>query len=195
MNMRFVNFFALDFVGAALYILLYCGLGWFFRDSLALLTNRYQEAGRLVGWLLAFGIILYFGNRFRLLLKAGASSYVPRVSAVEIARRFNSGLPHDMALYDVRSHGYYSKRSSRIRGSLRLEPNTLLQQIENLPKDKEIILYCTCQGEATSLRVARVLQQHGCRAAVIKGGLSAWKRGGFPMETVPPEDVVLMPTF
>jgi rhodanese-related sulfurtransferase len=100
-----------------------------------------------------------------------------------------------MAVFDVRSHGYYSNKAFRIKSSVRLEPNTLLQQTERLPKDKEIVLYCSCHREATSLRVARILQQHGFRSSVIKGGLRAWRKGGFPLETVPPDDVVLLPTF
>ncbi|HMF75716.1 MAG TPA: VTT domain-containing protein [Bryobacteraceae bacterium] len=195
MNMQFPQFLALDLAGASLYTLAYCGVGLLFSDSLAALTNGYQSAGRLLVWVVALLITVYFGYHMLLLLKAGTLSYVPRVSASEIARRLYSGLPHDMAVFDVRSHGYYSKRASRIKGSVRLEPNLLPQQIESLPKDKEIIIYCSCQREATSLHVARILQQHGCRSSVIKGGLRAWKKGGFPLETVPPDDVVLMPTF
>lgn len=195
MNMRFGQFFALDLAGASLYAVVWCGIGYVFSDILAALTSGYQTGGRILLWLAAFAIAIYFGYHIWLVLRQAALSYVPRVSPSEIARRFYSDLHGDMAVFDVRSHGYYSNKASRIKGSVRLEPNTLLQQIDNLPRDKEIILYCTCQREATSLRVARILQQHGFRSSVIKGGLRAWKRAGFPLETVPPEDVVLLPTF
>ncbi len=195
MNMRFVQFFALDLAGASLYAVTWCGAGFLFSDFLVALTNGYQTGSRILLRLVAFAIAIYFGYHIWLLLKAGALSYVPRVSASEVARRFYSDLHRDMAIYDVRSHGYYSNKASRVKGSARLEPNTILEQIETLPKDKEIVLYCTCQREATSLRVARILQQHGLRSAVMKGGLRAWKRRGFPLETVPPDDVVLLPTF
>ncbi|MGI8959712.1 MAG: rhodanese-like domain-containing protein [Bryobacteraceae bacterium] len=195
MNMRFVQFFALDLAGASLYAGVWCGAGFQFSDLLATFTSRYQTGGRILLWLVGLALAIYFGYHLWLLLKAGVLSYVPRVSASEVARRFYSDLYHDMVVVDVRSHGYYSNKAYRVRGSVRLEPNTLLQQTESLPKDKEIILYCTCHREATSLRVARILQQHGFRSSVMKGGLRAWKRGGFPLETVPPDDVVLLPTF
>jgi membrane protein DedA with SNARE-associated domain/rhodanese-related sulfurtransferase len=195
MNMGFVQFFALDVAGALIYTLSFCGAGFLFSGFLATLTNGYEAAGRVLVWVLASAVAIYFAYHIWLLLRAGALSYVPRVSASEVARRFYSDLHRDMAVFDARSHGYYSSRASRIQGSIRLEPNTLLQQIERLPKDKEIILYCTCHREATSLRVARILQQHGFRSSVIKGGLRAWKKGGFPLETVPPDDIVLLPTF
>jgi rhodanese-related sulfurtransferase len=120
---------------------------------------------------------------------------VPRISAREVERKFYSNANRDLVVFDVRSHGYYSRKASRIKESIRLEPNSLLDQLKTLPRDKEIVLYCTCQREATSLQVARILHQNGFRASVIKGGLRAWKKAGFPLETVPAEDVVFLPSF
>jgi rhodanese-related sulfurtransferase len=195
MNMRFVRFFVLDLLGASFYVVVWCGVGFVFSDFIAPLTSGYQAGGRIAMWLFAAAITIYFGYHIWVLMKAQASSYVPRVSVSEIARRLYSDLHHDMAVFDVRSHGYYSRNASRIKDSVRLEPNTILQGIESLPRDKEIILYCTCQREATSLRVARILQQHGFRSAVIRGGLRAWKKAGLPLERVPADDVVLLPNF
>jgi membrane protein DedA with SNARE-associated domain/rhodanese-related sulfurtransferase len=195
MNMRFVQFFALDLAGSALYTLAWCTAGFLFSDFLAAITKGYATAGRILLWVVAFAVAAWFGYHLWLVLRARALSYVPRVSASEVARRFYSDLHGDMAVYDVRSHGYYSQKASRVKGSLRLDPNTMLQQVESLPKEKEIILYCTCQREATSLRVARILQQHGFQSSVMKGGLRAWKKAGFPLETVPADDIVLLPTF
>jgi membrane protein DedA with SNARE-associated domain/rhodanese-related sulfurtransferase len=195
MNMRLSQFLMLDVLGAALYAVAWCGAGFVFSDFLAVLTNGYSAGSRIFLWLLAIAVAIYIGHHVWLMLKADSRTYVPRVSASEVARRFYSDLYNDMAVFDVRSHGYYSSKAFRVKGSLRLEPNTLLQRTDSLPKEKEIIVYCSCYGEATSLRVARILQRHGFRSSVIKGGLRAWKRGGYPLETVPPEDVILLPTF
>lgn len=195
MNMRFVQFFPFDVGGALLYTFVWVGIGFLFSDFMAALTNGYKLGSHILLWVLAIAILGYFGYKVFRLLQVGPLSYVPRVSASEVARQFYSDLHDDLAVYDVRSHGYYSDKASRIKGSIRLEPNTILQHLDSLPKDKELILYCTCLREATSLRVARILQQHGFRSSVIKGGLRAWKRGGYALETVPAEDVILLPTF
>jgi membrane protein DedA with SNARE-associated domain/rhodanese-related sulfurtransferase len=195
MNMRFIQFLTLDVAGASLYTLVWCGIGFLFSNFLAALTHGYRMGGRILLWLVASTIVIYFGYHIWLLLKASALSYVPRVSPAEVARHLYSDFHRDMVVYDVRSHGYYSHKACRVKGSARLEPNTLLQQTENLPRDKEIILYCTCHRDATSVQVARILQQHGFRSSVMKGGMRAWKKGGFPLEFVPSEDVVLLPTF
>jgi len=44
---------------------------------------------------------------------------------------------------DVRSHGYYDAGAFRIKGSIRLEPNNLAEELKNLPHEKDIYLYCT----------------------------------------------------
>jgi rhodanese-related sulfurtransferase len=46
-------------------------------------------------------------------------------------------------IVDVRSHGYYDPHADRIRGSIRLEPNNLSEEAKELPRDKDIYLYCT----------------------------------------------------
>jgi rhodanese-related sulfurtransferase len=100
-----------------------------------------------------------------------------------------------VAVYDVRSHGYYETDTMRIQGSKRLEPNALNQEILQVPKDKEIVLYCTCVRDATSVRVAHVLREQGYKVSVIAGGLRAWKKAGLPLEPVPLDDIVQLPTF
>ena len=49
--------------------------------------------------------------------------------------------------------------------------------------------------EATSARVAHILREQGFDAYVIHGGLRAWTKGGYPLESVPSEDLVFLPTF
>jgi rhodanese-related sulfurtransferase len=43
--------------------------------------------------------------------------------------------------------------------------------------------------------VARTLAERGIPSAVIRGGLSAWKKASLPLEPVPASDVVMLPKF
>ena len=83
----------------------------------------------------------------------------------------------------------------RITGSRRLDPNALNRSNEVFPDSGPIYIYCTCIREATSVRVARELNERGIRVAVIKGGLRAWKKAGLPVEAVPLEELAALPTF
>ena len=71
----------------------------------------------------------------------------------------------------------------------------MLQTLGDVPKSKKLFLYCTCYREATSARVAHVLIEKGFEAYVIVGGLRAWQKAGLPVEAVPQDDLVLLPTF
>ncbi|HXW94040.1 MAG TPA: hypothetical protein VEK33_26045 [Terriglobales bacterium] len=43
--------------------------------------------------------------------------------------------------------------------------------------------------------MALELRKRGFNALVIEGGLAAWRKAGQPMESVPEDDVVKLPTF
>jgi rhodanese-related sulfurtransferase len=68
---------------------------------------------------------------------------MPRVQVQELAGRLASGEADRLLIADVRSHGYYDIGAERIAGSIRIEPNNLEEEIKNLPKNKDIYLYCT----------------------------------------------------
>ena len=68
---------------------------------------------------------------------------LPKISALPNRRRLTAKDASNILLVDVRSHGYYDADASRIKGSIRIEPNNLLEEIKRLPKDREIYLYCT----------------------------------------------------
>jgi len=43
--------------------------------------------------------------------------------------------------------------------------------------------------------VAHMLRQKGFNAFILVGGLAAWRKAGQPLESVPREDLVKLPTF
>jgi rhodanese-related sulfurtransferase len=98
-------------------------------------------------------------------------------------------------VFDVRSHGYFDPGAERIPGSQRIDPNALRASLESFAKGRQIYLYCTCQRQATSVRVARELLKHGLPVAVIDDGLRGWRGAGLEVETVPPAELVALPLF
>ena len=92
----------------------------------------------VVAALLAYAI--YRINQYR---KNKAYRVVPRIQVQELALRLASEDAARVLIVDVRSHGYYDSGTSRIKNSIRIEPNNLEEEIKSLPKDKDIYLYCT----------------------------------------------------
>jgi membrane protein DedA with SNARE-associated domain/rhodanese-related sulfurtransferase len=191
MNMRFWPFIRLDAVGAALYIGACFAVGFVFSGALAVVTRGYHAFGRVVGWGIVALIAGYVLFQVWLWIKARKQVAVPLAIPSTAARAMADGA----WICDVRSHGYFDAKATRIKGSRRLDPNALNQIKIQFPPDQDLYLYCTCVREATSARVARELQQKGIRVAVIKGGLRAWKKAGLPLEAVPPGEMAPLPAF
>lgn len=143
MRMRPQQFLRLDLLGAALYALAYLTLGYVFRDFLAAITRGLQTASHVFAEVLIIAAVVYTGYRVWLYRKNLAYRVVPRVQVEELAKKLSSADSSRVLLVDVRSHGYYDPKAARIRGSIRIEPNNLAEEIRLLPKDKDIYLYCT----------------------------------------------------
>jgi membrane protein DedA with SNARE-associated domain/rhodanese-related sulfurtransferase len=191
MNMRLSQFLGLDLLGAAIYILAYFTVGFAFSGALAAITRGYQSFGRIVSWVVVGLILGYLMWQLWGWVKERALRSVPFAGPTEAAHALTTGA----CVYDVRSHGYLDRNAMRIRGSRRLDPHSLNQPHEELPRGGLVLVYCTCVREATSVRVARELEKSGVRVAVIRGGLRAWKRAGLPIEAVPPDEVAALPLF
>ena len=195
MNMRPLTFLRLDLAGALLYAGSYLAIGFIFSGALEVVTRGYDSAGRIVGWIVLALVIGYLLFRTWLWVKGRALSAVPFADPEEAAREQASGAP----VYDVRSHGYFDPKATRIQGSRRLDPNALHQSGVEVPRQGNVFVYCTCVRQATSTRVARELQTmllgKNVRVTVIQGGLRAWVKAGLPVEDVPPEEVASLPAF
>ena len=97
-----------------------------------------------------------------------------RITAEELKPLVAKG---DAILLDVR--GKTAWDAGHIEGAMHIPMAELKQRLGELPKDKLIAAYCTCQAEATSAGAAILLKQNGfAKAAALKDGVDAWKRVG-----------------
>jgi rhodanese-related sulfurtransferase len=86
-------------------------------------------------------------------------------------------------LYDVRQPLDLLADSEIIPGATRIPPKELLQNPQLIPKDRDLVVYCTCPGDKTSRRVLRMAEaMHFFRVKFLKGGLAGWKAKGYPVE-------------
>ena len=67
-------------------------------------------------------------------------------------------------------------------GALRVGPNEIKQHSEIIPRDRDVILYCTCPSEETSAKLALQLHKMGIyRVRPLRGGFDGWKQAGYPL--------------
>jgi membrane protein DedA with SNARE-associated domain/rhodanese-related sulfurtransferase len=192
MNMRFAQFFRLDAAGATLYASAYFLLGFLFSDAVEPITRGYKAFGHALTILLVVAAVAYISVRIWYWRRSKQWRKGPTVEPAEAARELAAG---NAVVYDVRSHGYYQPKSQRILGSRRLDPNGLNQDEPAFPPQKHVYVYCTCLREATSARVAHVLRERGIMSWAIRGGLTAWKKAGLPVEQIPAEELATLPVF
>jgi membrane protein DedA with SNARE-associated domain len=143
MKMRPLQFLRFDFLGVLLYVGGYGALGFLFHDFLAAILRGFQTASRAVEAVFVFAFLGYIVYRIWLYRKYAMYRVVPRVQVQELARKLESEEAGNIVLVDVRSHGYYDSGASRIKGSIRLEPNNIAEEIKALSHNKDIYLYCT----------------------------------------------------
>ena len=91
----------------------------------------------------------------------------------ELHRWREAGQPH--MLLDVREP--FEHASTRIEGSVLIPMGSVMQQLEQLPKDRPIVVQCQSGGR--SARVTAALRQKGYDAVNLAGGIQAWRMAGF----------------
>ena len=143
MKMRPGDFLQFDSAGASLYVGAYSLAGYLFSDALRAITRGLRSAGFAAEVIFGIGLAAYIVYRIWIYRKYRLLDVIPRIPAEELAKRLATEAAQNMLIADVRSHGYYDADSERIAGSIRLEPNNLIEEVKNLPKDREIYLYCT----------------------------------------------------
>ena len=143
MKMRVGDFLQFDTLGAIFYVGAYTLVGYLFSDALRAITRGLRSAGFAAEVVCGIGLVAYAIYRIWVYRKYRMLDVIPRVAAEELARRLASDAARNMLIADVRSHGYYDADSERIAGSIRIEPNNLIEEIKRLPKEQEIYLYCT----------------------------------------------------
>ena len=88
-------------------------------------------------------------------------------------------------IVDVRSPTAQVLAQQRIPGALHVPVQEVARHLGELPRDREIVFYCTCPNEASAAQAARVLLDHGFRRVrPLHGGLDAWIAAGYAVEPI-----------
>jgi rhodanese-related sulfurtransferase len=88
-------------------------------------------------------------------------------------------------IVDVRSQTARELEPRRIPGALQVPLGAVDQHVRDLPRDRDIILYCTCPNEVSAAEAARLLMNSGfTRVRPLHGGLDAWIAAGYTVEEI-----------
>jgi len=85
----------------------------------------------------------------------------------------------DLLLIDVRRKNDYAADNHSIAGALWRNPDDVAHWSSDLPKNREIVVYCV-RGGCVSNTIVDHLQGKQLPARYIEGGIEAWKNAGGP---------------
>jgi membrane protein DedA with SNARE-associated domain/rhodanese-related sulfurtransferase len=184
-GMPYRQFLLFDSIGATLWIGAILAAGRLFGDLLKKDPSLLDWAGRFSGALLILGILGFLvwriDRRRRVLKKLVASRLEPE----DLKRQLDAGEP--VYIVDLRHPLELLPDPFTLPGALHLSPDALAARHLEIPRDRDVVLYCTCPSEATAAKTAMTLHKLGIvRVRPLRGGYDEWKRLGYPLEAVPP---------
>lgn len=182
-GMPYRTFLAYDMAGALFWSLTVTLAGRFFGDQLKKDPHAFNMLGHfavLVFVLLLVGIFLYRIIKQQSFLKSVRGA---KIEPEELKDMLDAG--QKVFIVDLRHPLDYLPDPRVLPGSVRISPETLAIHNEQIPRDRDVVLYCTCPSEATSGKVALTMRKQGIyRVRPLRGGFDEWKRLGFPLETL-----------
>jgi membrane protein DedA with SNARE-associated domain/rhodanese-related sulfurtransferase len=147
------------------------GLGYLFTDQLEQALSMTAQLGLTVGLILLVGMTSY--AIYKMLKWYRMERLVPRLTAQQVAEKLTAG--EDPLIIDLRPIGD-RREIPGIPGSLPLLFEEVLVRHHDLPRDRDVILYCSCPKDAASIQAAWRLREKGfTRVWPLAGGIEAWR--------------------
>jgi membrane protein DedA with SNARE-associated domain/rhodanese-related sulfurtransferase len=180
-GMGFGVFLLFDSIGSALWLGGLLAAGRFFGDLLRRDPRLLDWAGRFSGALLALGVLGFLAWRVvrrHMILK---QLFAGRLEPEKLKRQLDAG--EKIFIVDLRHPLELLPDPFTLPGAIHFSPEALAARSHEIPRDRDIVLYCTCPSEATAARTAMTLHKLGIeRVHPLRGGYGEWKRLGFPVE-------------
>src|SRR5690349_10621604 len=91
-------------------------------------------------------------------------------------------------ILDVRSAEGFANSTTTVKGSMHFKVRHLKSRLpyppfKDLPRDREIVTYCACPKDESSIAAAQILQASGFkRVRVLQGGWQGWLKANGPVE-------------
>src|SRR5262245_45662771 len=136
------QFLALDILAAILWAGTWMALGYVFSDALELVASRAALLGHWLRRVVGAALVAYVGIKFIQRRRFLRSLRVARITPEELKNRLERG-DQTLAVVDTRSLLDVTAVPYTIPGALWLAAEEIDQRHGELPRDREIVLYCS----------------------------------------------------
>jgi membrane protein DedA with SNARE-associated domain/rhodanese-related sulfurtransferase len=182
-GMSIHRFLWLDGMGAALWAGALLAAGRFFGDILKRDPSLLDWVGRFSGILLLLGTLGFLGFRIARRLLLIRNLVHARLEPEELKRQLDAG--EKVFIVDLRHPLELLTDPYTLPGALHFSPDELAARCQEIPRDRDIVLFCSCPIEVSAAKTAMTLHKLGIeRVRPLRGGYDEWKRLGFPLEAV-----------
>jgi membrane protein DedA with SNARE-associated domain/rhodanese-related sulfurtransferase len=184
-GMSIGQFLLFDGLGSLLYSGCFIFLGYFFSNQIEQVIDALGSVGGNALGLIAALVVGYVGFKYWQRHRLLRELRMARVTVDELRRKQEAG--EDMVILDLRSSAALQEDPSLIRGAIHLSMDDLEKRQHEIPRDRDVIVYCSCPNEVTSARVALLLHRKGfTRVRPLLGGIDAWREQKYPLEARSP---------
>ena len=184
-GMSLGRFLLFDGAGASLWIIALLGVGRLFGDALKRDPSLLNWVGRFSGGLLVIGILAFFVGRLMRRRSFLRNLVKSRLEPEDLKRQLDAG--EQVFIVDLRHPLELLPDPFTLPGALHFSPEALASRVHEIPRDRDIVLYCTCPSEATAAKTAMTLHKLGIeRVRPLRGGYDEWKRLGYPLDAIAP---------
>lgn len=173
LGMSWKRFLTFDAVAGLIWTAAFLAIGVLFSAEIELVLDVMTEFGTIAGVVIVIALAVTLTARWLRRRWMRSERYAPRVSVDELREMIRRG--RDPVVIDVRSAIAVMSDERRVPGAIAVTLADLPEHAPRLPRDRDIVLYCTCPNEISALRGARLLHDHGLhKARALTGGLDAW---------------------
>jgi membrane protein DedA with SNARE-associated domain/rhodanese-related sulfurtransferase len=152
--------------------------GVLFKSQITRLLEHLDRIGDLVGVVAVLLLAAYIAYKWWERRRFYSMLRMARIGVSDLYELIEAGAAP--VIIDVRSPTARALEPRFIPGALQVSVPDIAQALKELPRDREIILYCTCPSEASAAQVAKILMNHGFkRVRPLQGGLDAWINAGY----------------
>ena len=177
---RFILF---NGAGSLLWSLSFLLLGYVFSNQIGYVAEQAVRFGKTAATVLAVGLGGYILYKYLHRQKLLRELRVARISPVELKQLMDDG--HQSVVVDLRGSLDHVADPYTIPGALRISAEELEQRHHDIPRDRDVILFCACPNEATAAKMALMLKRKGIsRVRPLAGGIDAWRELAYPLEEV-----------
>ena len=137
----------------------------------------------VIGAIVLLAAIVGFVWRRR---KLQQESELIHLSVSELNQRISRG--NKLTIVDLRHPLDVLAAPQVIPGAVPISPQDVDKSTADISRNANVVLYCTCPNEESSLKAYRQMKDRGFRhLKVLTGGLPAWKRANLPLQDLYPE--------